>query len=58
MASAHWVELTRLADPDARRPTTVMVRGDPLVVSAFMVEDMVVWGMTERILDSLFQAIS
>lgn len=58
VASAHWVELTRLADPDARLPTTVVVSGDPLVVPAFVVEDMVVWGMTERILASFFQAIS
>lgn len=58
VASAHWVELTRLTDPDARRPTTVRVRDDPLVVPAFMVGDLVVWGMTERILDSFFQAIS
>jgi len=36
----------------------VTVRGNPLVVPAFLVEDMVVWGMTERILDSFFQVIS
>lgn len=58
VASAHWVELARLADPDAHRPTTVTMRGEPLVVPAYMIEGMVVWGMTERILDSFFQAIS
>jgi hypothetical protein len=58
VASAHWIELARLTDPHTRRPTTVTVRGEPLVLPAFMVEDLVVWGMTERILDSFFQVIS
>jgi 8-oxo-dGTP pyrophosphatase MutT (NUDIX family) len=58
VASCHWVELSALARPDASRLATVTVRGNLLEVPAFMLEGMVVWGMTERILASLLQAIS
>ena len=58
VASAHWVEMVDLTRPDVRRSTTVTVRGEPLVVPAFVVADLVVWGMTERILDYFIQSIS
>jgi 8-oxo-dGTP pyrophosphatase MutT (NUDIX family) len=58
VAEAHWVELGHLLDPGCRRDTTVTVRGTPLVVSAYVHDDLLVWGMTERILASLFQVIS
>jgi 8-oxo-dGTP pyrophosphatase MutT (NUDIX family) len=58
VASAHWIELKRLSGAETRGQTTVTVRGEPLEVPAFIVEGMVVWGMTERILVSFFQAIS
>lgn len=57
VASAHWIELAQLSRPEVRRATTVTIRGQPLVVPAFIVDDMVVWGMTERILDSFIQAV-
>jgi 8-oxo-dGTP pyrophosphatase MutT (NUDIX family) len=58
VASAHWIELTHLSRRDVHRPTTVTIRGEPQVVPAFVVDDLVVWGMTERILDSFLQAVS
>jgi 8-oxo-dGTP pyrophosphatase MutT (NUDIX family) len=58
VASAHWIEVADLGRPHVRRPTTVTIRGEALVVPAFMVDELVVWGMTERILDSFLQAIS
>jgi 8-oxo-dGTP pyrophosphatase MutT (NUDIX family) len=58
VAEAHWVELAHLLDPGCRRDTTVTVREQPLVVSAYIHGDLLVWGMTERILASFFQAIS
>ncbi|HEU4647989.1 MAG TPA: CoA pyrophosphatase [Gemmatimonadales bacterium] len=58
VAEAHWVELAHLLDPSCRRDATVTVRGQPLVVSAYVHGDLLVWGMTERILASFFQVIS
>jgi 8-oxo-dGTP pyrophosphatase MutT (NUDIX family) len=58
VAAAHWVELAHLLAPGCRRDTTVTVRGQPLVVPAYVRGDLLVWGMTERILASFFQVIS
>jgi 8-oxo-dGTP pyrophosphatase MutT (NUDIX family) len=56
VTSAHWVPLAQLQLAGNHGPTTVMVRGDSLVVPAYVVGELVVWGMTERILSSFFQA--
>ncbi|HSB54154.1 MAG TPA: CoA pyrophosphatase [Gemmatimonadales bacterium] len=58
VASSHWIALADLAQPAASGLTTVTVRGSLLEVPAFLLEGMVVWGMTERILASFLQAIS
>ena len=57
VASANWIEVAHLSRPDVRRSTTVTIRGEPIVVPAFMLDDLIVWGMTERILDSFLQAV-
>ena len=57
VASAHWIELERLGQAEARQRTTVTVRGELLQVPAYMIEGMVVWGMTERILASFFEVV-
>jgi 8-oxo-dGTP pyrophosphatase MutT (NUDIX family) len=58
VASCHWIEISDLARPGASRLATVTVRGNLLQVPAFMLQGMMVWGMTERILVSFLQAIS
>jgi 8-oxo-dGTP pyrophosphatase MutT (NUDIX family) len=58
VASAHWIELAHLSRADLRRSATVTIRGEPIVVPAFTLDDLIVWGMTERILRSFLQAIS
>jgi 8-oxo-dGTP pyrophosphatase MutT (NUDIX family) len=58
VASSHWIALADLAQPGASGLTSVTVRGSLLEVPAFLLEGMVVWGMTERILASFLQAIS
>jgi 8-oxo-dGTP pyrophosphatase MutT (NUDIX family) len=56
VTSAHWVPISQLQLPEAHGPTAVEVRGESLVVPAYVVGDLVVWGMTERILSGFFQA--
>jgi 8-oxo-dGTP pyrophosphatase MutT (NUDIX family) len=56
VTSAHWVPLDELRRPETHAPTAVSVRGESLVVPAYVIGDLVVWGMTERILSSFFQA--
>ena len=58
VAAAHWVELSRLQDPGAVRPYNLNLRGEPRTFPAYHVDDLIVWGMTERILSSLFQIIN
>ena len=58
VASTHWVRLEQLRLSSAHAPTTIAVRGESLVVPAFVVGDLVVWGMTERILSNFLQATS
>jgi 8-oxo-dGTP pyrophosphatase MutT (NUDIX family) len=58
VASTHWVPLEQLRLPGTHAPTAIAVRGESLVVPAYVVGDLVVWGMTERILSCFFQAVS
>jgi 8-oxo-dGTP pyrophosphatase MutT (NUDIX family) len=57
VAEAHWVELDHLLDPGCRRDTTVSVANEPRVVPAYVHGGLLIWGMTERILESLLQLI-
>jgi 8-oxo-dGTP pyrophosphatase MutT (NUDIX family) len=56
VTSAHWVPISQLRLPETHGPTAVEVRGESLVVPAYVVGDLVIWGMTERILSCFFQA--
>jgi 8-oxo-dGTP pyrophosphatase MutT (NUDIX family) len=58
VASTHWVPLDQFRLPGAHAPTAIAVRGESLVVPAYVIGDLVVWGMTERILSCFFQAVS
>jgi 8-oxo-dGTP pyrophosphatase MutT (NUDIX family) len=58
VASAHWVELDQLTSPGILRPYTISLRGEPRTFPAYHVHDLVVWGLTERILSSLVDVAS
>jgi len=47
---AFWLPLTRLSEPGVRRQVTVTVRGGAHTLPAYLVDDELIWGMTERIL--------
>ena len=55
VASARWVPLDNLLEPDAHHPVRLDVAGQSREVPAYQLEDAVVWGMTERILSDLLQ---
>ncbi len=58
VASAHWVELDRLRQPHAHGAAPVSIRGEPRLVPAYRHEDLVVWGLTERILSCFLSAVA
>lgn len=58
VAEAHWLDLDCLLDPSCRRSTTVELRGERRSFPAFVRGDLVVWGMTERILSSFLQVLN
>ncbi len=47
---AFWLPLGRLSEPGVRRDVTVTVRGGARTLPAYLVDDDMIWGMTERIL--------
>ncbi len=53
---AGWVELTRFADPATYRQMTIKHQGQLRTFPGYHFGEGVVWGMTERILTSLFRA--
>lgn len=57
VASAHWVELKRLRHPSAIRPYNLTLRGEQRTFPAYYIDELVVWGMTERILSCFFQIV-
>jgi 8-oxo-dGTP pyrophosphatase MutT (NUDIX family) len=58
VASARWVPLADLLDPEAHHPVRLEVAGQSREVSAFELQDAIVWGMTERVLTDLLQDLS
>ena len=53
VAAAFWIPLDALRAEGAWAEDTVMVRGAPRVTPVFRHEEYVVWGLTERILNTL-----
>ena len=53
VADAQWVQLDRLLHPESRRRVQVEIQGGSREVEAYQLENVIVWGMTERILSSL-----
>jgi 8-oxo-dGTP pyrophosphatase MutT (NUDIX family) len=54
---AFWVSIARLVEPDTRKEVAIPVRGTPLTVSAYVLGERVIWGMTERILTPLIELV-
>jgi len=46
---AFWLPLGRLSEPGVRREVTLTLRGAVRVLPAYVVDDEMIWGMTERI---------
>ena len=47
---AFWLQLGRLSEPGVRREVTLTLRGGARTFPAYLVDDELIWGMTERIL--------
>ena len=47
---AFWLPLGRLSDPGVRREVTLPLRGGARTFPAYLVDEALIWGMTERIL--------
>jgi 8-oxo-dGTP pyrophosphatase MutT (NUDIX family) len=54
VASYRWVDLDELLAPDARSTYRLPTSGEQFEMPAFMVGDYVIWGLTYRILSTLF----
>jgi 8-oxo-dGTP pyrophosphatase MutT (NUDIX family) len=57
VASARWVPLSDLLQPDAYQSVRLDVAGQSREVKAYQLEDLTVLGMTERILTDLLQRL-
>jgi len=55
---AFWLPLGRLSEPGVRREVTVKVRGGTHTLPAYLVDDDLIWGMTERILTPFVDRVS
>ncbi len=54
---AFWVPLARFSEPAVRRDVTLSVRGAVRTLPAYLVDDELIWGMTERILTPFLELI-
>lgn len=57
VAEAFWVPVTTLRDPGIYRQTQIELRGERRSFPAFHLGSHVIWGLTERILSSLFAMV-
>jgi 8-oxo-dGTP pyrophosphatase MutT (NUDIX family) len=55
VAAVSWVELNRLIVPDTYRAARLEVRGTPRDVQGYHLDEGLLWGMTERILNPLVE---
>ena len=55
---AFWLPLGRLSQPGVRREVTLTLRGAVRVFPAYLVDNDVIWGMTERILTPFVDLVS
>lgn len=57
VSQARWVPLAALASPDNLREFTVEIGGVSRSFPAYHLEEGTIWGMTERMLTSLFEVM-
>ena len=55
VAAARWIPLDLLLHPDTYDSVRLEISGESRAFPAYRLDDSVVWGMTERILSSLFE---
>lgn len=55
---AFWLPLARLFAPGARRTITLTLRGAERTFPAYLVDEEVIWGMTERILTPFLELVA
>ena len=58
VAFAQWAGVEHLRHRGTRQDVTIEVLGTPRVVPAYLHDDNVVWGMTERVLTSMFDLLA
>ncbi len=58
VAAAFWVPWSRLIDPEVDRESEVVARGATWRARSFVLDEHVVWGMTERILRALIDRLT
>jgi 8-oxo-dGTP pyrophosphatase MutT (NUDIX family) len=58
VASTRWVYLDQLLHPETYHSVQLDIRGESREFPAYQLEDVVVWGMTERILTGLLKKLS
>lgn len=58
VSAARWVPISILSDPTILRDFTLDIGGTSRTFPAYHLEEGTVWGMTERMLTSLFELIS
>jgi len=54
VAEAYWIPIAAFQSAGTHRDTQIRVRGQEMTFPAYHLEPGVVWGLTERILTSLF----
>jgi 8-oxo-dGTP pyrophosphatase MutT (NUDIX family) len=55
---AFWLPLRRLSEPGVRREVTLTLRGAVRTFPAYLVDEDLIWGMTERILTPFVDLMS
>ena len=55
---AFWLPLERLSEPGVRREVTLTLRGGAHTLPAYLVDEDLIWGMTERILTPFLELVS
>jgi len=55
---AFWLPLSRLREAGVRREITLTLRGVELTFPAYLVDDELIWGMTERILTPFIELVT
>ena len=55
---AFWLPLARLSEPHVRREVSLTLHGAVRTFPAYLVDDDVIWGMTERILTPFVELVA